>query len=80
MKNVSCVMPESTFYVFPDISKTGVKSAEFSAKLGEQEKIRGAAGASYGPTGEGHIRLALVEPLNVLVEAMDRFERFVNKL
>jgi len=80
MPKVKCVFPEATFYAFPDISGTGVKSADFSMRFGQEEKVRIAAGSGYGPMGEGHVRLALVEPLKTLVDAMDRFERFVKKL
>ncbi len=31
-------------------------------------------GATFGPQGEGHVRLALVQPDDVLVRALDRFE------
>jgi len=80
MPNVKCVYPEATFYVFPDISATGLKSADFSMRMGAEERVRMAGGSGYGPMGEGHVRIALVEPLKVLVDAMDRFERFVKKL
>jgi len=80
MPGVKCVKPESTFYVFPDISGTGLKSADFSMQVGQKHLVRIAAGAGYGPTGEGHVRIALVEPLKTLVDAMDRIEKFVKSL
>jgi aminotransferase len=80
MPKVKCVYPESTFYVFPDISATGLKSADFAMKIGADERVRIAGGSGYGPMGEGHVRLALVEPMKNMVDAMDRFERFVKKL
>jgi len=95
MSNIKCVKPEGTFYLFPDISSTGLKSKEFCEKLLEQEKLRLASGSSYGPVvGEGHVRLALVRPLSsqtmpswfkiepekTLEATMDRLERFTKSL
>ena len=95
MPNIKCVKPEGAFYLFPDISATGLKSAEFCAKLFEQEKLRIVPGSAYGPAvGEGHVRIALVRPLSTqtmpswfkvepdktLEAAMDRLERFTKSL
>ncbi|HDO19964.1 MAG TPA: pyridoxal phosphate-dependent aminotransferase [Candidatus Bathyarchaeota archaeon] len=76
---ISCVTPEATFYLFPDISGTGMSSEEFSKRLLEEEKVRIVQGTVYGSNGEGHVRLALVKPLETLREAMDRIEKFVRK-
>ena len=39
-----------------------------------------APGSIYGPKGEGHVRLALVKPVDVLVEAVDRLEKYFKSL
>jgi aspartate aminotransferase len=39
MPGVSCVNSKGAFYLFPNISKTGLKSADFCARLLEQEKV-----------------------------------------
>ena len=94
MPNIKCVKPEGAFYLFPDISATGLTSAEFITKLREQEDVRIASGSGYGPMGEGHVRLALIRPLSTqtmpswfkvtpnttLEAAMDRMERFATGL
>jgi len=76
---VRCPRPEGTFYIFPDISELGVTSADFVEGLLREEKLRVVPGTQYGSVGEGHVRLALVRPLEILMEAMDRFERYVRK-
>jgi len=37
------------------------------------------AGRHFGSGGEGFIRLALVKPMDVLIESMDRMESYVNE-
>ena len=80
IEGISCPRPEGAFYVLADISALGVPSMKFSMDLFTKEKLRGAAGIGYGPNGEGHIRFALVRPVEVLEEAWDRLEKFVKGL
>jgi aspartate/methionine/tyrosine aminotransferase len=95
MQYIKCVKPEGAFYLFPDISETGLKSSEFTNQLYEQEKLRIASGSGYGPEmGEGHVRLALIRPLSyqtmpswfeidsdkTLEAAMDRLEAFTKSI
>src|SRR6185369_13275127 len=39
MPGISCVNSKGAFYLFPNIAKTGLKSADFCAKLLEAEKV-----------------------------------------
>ncbi len=80
IEGVSCPHPEGAFYVFPDVSEAGVPSRKFVTEFFQKEKVRCAPGAQYGPTGEGHIRFALVRPIPKLEEACIRLERFVKSL
>jgi len=80
MPKVKCTFPEATYYVFPEISATSLKSADFVTRLVQEMKVWTVAGITFGPMGEGHVRLALVEPMKVIVDATDRFEMFVKKL
>ena len=93
MPGVSCTKPQGAFYLFPDVSGTGIPSREFGQKLNEEEDLR-ISGSTYGPgNAEGHIRLSMIRPLSTQTmpswfettpettfeAAMDRIERFVKK-
>lgn len=80
IKGVSCPYPEGTFYVFPDISELGVPSMKFAMDFFMKEKVRCAPGTQYGENGEGHIRFALVRPVEDLAETCDRLEKFIKGL
>jgi aspartate/methionine/tyrosine aminotransferase len=95
MPEVRCVKPEGAFYLFPDISGTGLSSNEFTSKLFEEENVRIVSGAGYGPkVGEGRVRLSMIRPLSTqkmpswfkattdttFEAAMDRMERFTKRL
>lgn len=77
---INCVKPEGTFYVFPEISETSLRSRDYCERLLEAEGVAVVPGSMYGDVGEGHVRLALVKPLEVLEEALDRMERFTRKI
>jgi len=80
IEGVKCAYPQGAFYVFPDISELGIPSMKFVMDFFKQEKVRCAPGAGYGEMGEGHIRFALVKPVEDLAEVCDRLERFVKNL
>ena len=80
IEGISCPYPEGAFYVFPDISELNCLSMDFSREFFHHEKVRCNPGTQYGPNGEGHIRFALVRPIEVLEEIAVRLERFMKDL
>ena len=80
IEGISAPMPEGAFYVFADISELNVPSADFSREFFHHEKVRCAPGTQYGPNSEGHIRFALVRPVEDLEEVAVRLERFTKDL
>jgi len=80
IEGVTCPYPEGAFYTWADISELGVPSMKFALDFFQEENVRIAPGSQYGPGGEGHIRFALVRPIEDLEEASNRLERFIKKL
>lgn len=77
---LTCFDPLGAFYVFPDISATGLTSAEFAEQLLRQERVAVVPGTAFGPGGEGHIRCSYAYSTEQLKEALDRMARFVKPL
>ncbi|WP_026087744.1 pyridoxal phosphate-dependent aminotransferase [Chlorogloeopsis fritschii PCC 9212] len=72
---LSCPQPDGAFYLFPDISKTGLKSLDFSdALLGEQQ-VAVIPGIAFG--ADNNIRLSYATDLATIEKGMDRLEKFV---
>ena len=80
IEGIKCPKPEGAFYLFPDISAYGMPSMKFAMEFFQKEKVRCAPGSSYGEMGEGHVRFALVRPVEDLEEVCDRLERFLKNL
>lgn len=76
---LSCHLPGGAFYVFPDISSTGLSSEEFAEKLLVDEQVAVVPGSVFGKGGEGYIRCSYVTRFELLQEAMQRIKRFIDK-
>ena len=75
-----CFEPYGAFYVFPSIKKFGMTSDEFCTRLLKEEKLAVVPGTAFGDCGEGFIRISYAYSLDNLKAAMERLERFINKL
>jgi aspartate aminotransferase len=78
MPGISCVNAKGAFYLFPNISGTGLKSTEFCAKLLEQEKVAAVPGIAFG--ADDYIRISYATSMTNIEKGLDRMERFVRNL
>ncbi|MSU58009.1 MAG: pyridoxal phosphate-dependent aminotransferase [Pedosphaera sp.] len=78
MPGISCVNAKGAFYLFPNISKTGLKSTEFCAKLLEQEKVAAVPGIAFG--ADDYIRLSYATSMVNIEKGLERMEKFCQKL
>lgn len=78
MPGISCVNAKGAFYLFPNISGTGLKSTEFCAKLLEQEKVAAVPGIAFG--ADDYIRISYATSMTNIEKGLDRMERFVRSL
>jgi aspartate aminotransferase len=75
---VSCVNARGAFYLFPNISKTGLKSSAFCARLLETEKVAAVPGIAFG--ADDYIRLSYATSMANLEKGLDRIEHFCRGL
>jgi aspartate aminotransferase len=78
MPGVSCVNAKGAFYLFPNISGTGLKSTEFCARLLESEKVAAVPGVAFG--ADDYIRLSYATGMANLEKGLERIERFCGSL
>ncbi len=74
-----CPVPKGAFYVFPDVSKTGMTSRDFAVSLLKSEKVAVVPGNVFGECGKNHIRCSYATSLKDLKEAMKRMRKFLGK-
>ena len=74
---ISCLRPKGAFYVFPNITGTGMTSKEFADALLEEHGVAALAGTSFGVHGEGYLRLSYANSEENLRKALERIEATV---
>ncbi len=72
-----CHRPEGAFYVFPDISSTGLGSQDFAIRLLKAEKVAVVPGVVFGESGENHVRCSFATSMENIREATKRIARFI---
>jgi len=77
---ISCLRPKGAFYVFPNISGTGLKSKEFADKLLQDYGVAALSGTAFGIYGEGYLRLSYANSEENLRRALDRIRQMVTDL
>jgi aminotransferase len=77
---ISCLLPESTFYAFPNISSAGCSSWEFAKYLVKEHKVAVVPGSIFGRAGEGYVRLSFAAGMDQLKEGIARIARGVAAL
>ena len=77
---VRCLSPHGAFYVFPDISATGLTGSDLAHKLLHEAGVCVLAGTAFGHTGTGHIRISYANSRENLTEALSRIRGLVERL
>lgn len=72
--------PEATFYLFVNISGTGLSSRDFALRLLEEGRVAVVPGVAYGTPYDGFVRIAFTQEESVLAEACRRIAHFVESL
>ena len=75
-----CFEPYGAFYVFPCIKEFGMTSEEFANRFLAEEKVAVVPGTAFGDCGEGFLRISYAYSLENLKIALERLQRFVDRL
>ena len=71
--------PHGAFYVFPNISASGMDDETFAEALLHEERVAVVPGNSFGPGGEGFVRCCYATAYEQIEEALHRMEKFMNR-
>lgn len=75
MPGVSCYTPRGAFYAFPDISRLGIPSDDFSLQLLEKSLVAVVPGGAFG--SDANIRISFATSMENLEKGLDRIEAFI---
>ncbi|MDA7505880.1 aspartate aminotransferase, partial [Verrucomicrobia bacterium] len=66
------------FYLFPNISGTGMQSTEFCDQLLERSQVAAVPGIAFG--SDDYIRISYATSMVNIQKGMDRMDAFVRSL
>ncbi|MEM7793789.1 MAG: pyridoxal phosphate-dependent aminotransferase [Cyanobacteria bacterium P01_C01_bin.118] len=75
---LSCVVPNGAFYLFIDISKTGLESLDFCTRLLNEKHVAAVPGIAFG-ANDG-IRISYATDMDTIKRGMERLSDFVQHL
>jgi aspartate/methionine/tyrosine aminotransferase len=69
---VKCLRPKGAFYVFPDISGTGITGPEAETRLLNEAGVSVLSGTAFGQVGANHLRISYANSRENITAALDR--------
>ncbi|MDD5166775.1 MAG: pyridoxal phosphate-dependent aminotransferase [Candidatus Omnitrophica bacterium] len=78
IKKISFTLPQGAFYIFCNISETGLDSATFANRLLEEVSVAVIPGEAFGR--KDYIRISFATNIEEIKKGMDRIEEWVKKL
>ena len=77
---IDCREPAGAFYVFPDVSGTGLDGAALADRLLAEAGVCVLAGTAFGEVGRDHVRISYANSRENLTEALGRIRALVEPL
>jgi aspartate aminotransferase len=76
---ITCRKPHGAFYVFPNITKTGMDCRKLGDHLLYNAGVAVLPGTSFGKFGEGYLRLSFANSIENIKKAMERIAKALEK-
>jgi aspartate aminotransferase len=77
---IETAVPAGAFYVFPDITGTGLSGTAFADRLLDEQGVCVLSGSAFGVVGANHVRISYAASRETLVAATERIASFVGGL
>ena len=72
LPGIRCLDPGGAFYVFPNVTATGMSAKDLQNTMLEKAGVATVAGTSFGIHGEGYIRFSYANSVENIREAVRR--------
>lgn len=72
---ITCLKPKGAFYVFPNVTKTGLTSEAFADVMLNQAGVALAPGTIFGEYAQGYVRLCYANSIENIKNAIDRMRK-----
>ncbi|UCC27546.1 MAG: aminotransferase class I/II-fold pyridoxal phosphate-dependent enzyme, partial [Candidatus Bathyarchaeota archaeon] len=75
INGIACKKPRGAFYVFPNITGTGMNCRKLSDHLLNSAGVAVLPGTSFGQYGEGYLRLSFANSIENIQKALNRISK-----
>ncbi len=80
IKGFSCKKPLGAFYVFPNITKTGMDSKKLADYLLNEAGVAALSGTAFGEYGQGYLRFSYANSIENIAKALEKIDKAIQKL
>ncbi len=77
LPGVTCLKPGGAFYLFPNITGTGMSDEQFAKVMLEEAGVGLLPGSNFGENGSGHVRLCYAVSREQISEGVDRMKKYL---
>lgn len=74
---LKCMRPQGAFYIFANVSATGLDGDEFARKLINEAKVAVVPGSAFGEAGKNYVRCSYAASMENIRTALVRMEEFL---
>jgi len=75
----SCTVPDGAFYVFPNVTGTGMPTRDLADLLLNEAGVACLSGTAFGSYGEGYLRFSYANSLENISEALGRIRKVADR-
>jgi len=79
LPGVTCVKPKGAFYIFPNITGTGMKSEEFSDIMLKEAGVATCPGNFFGESGEGFVRFCYANSIENIEKGIEKIREVLER-
>ncbi len=80
IEGIACRKPRGAFYVFPNVTRTGMDCRKISDYLLNDAGVAVLPGTSFGVYGKGYLRLSFANSVENIRKALDRIDGAIRRL
>lgn len=77
LPGVSCLSPHGAFYVFPNITGTGMDGRTLAQRCLEEAGVAVLSGTAFGEYGEGYLRLSYANSVENIQQAIEQIREML---
>ena len=76
---IQYIEPKGAFYLFIDVSRSGLNSWEFCRKFLEEEKVAVVPGIVFSQNADSHVRISFCTDYEKVSKGLTRFAKYLTR-